>query len=313
EPNGLKGNLKLYFYSSPDGRAEVLWRGTWENDFLTGDELVRALTAGSPVAMSFLTTQNQTVWIPVEDGYSRHYYKYSDIYVSWNGLLFPMTGEFILPDYINAQPEVADWLAEGKTIPKDTLQDTIDEPVLDKAMLAKIPGGTFKYKGKERSIKPFTMNTSEINQGLYTAKCGKKDFGKHKSDSLPAHSVTWGEANSCCIALGGELPTEAEWEYAARAGSPHKYTLSSSAKDYAVFNGKKPVTVAGKKPNGWGLYDMFGNVAEWVKDDGFYFGKYKFLKGGSWKSKEKHLSVENSEEEDARYWSTHTGFRCVFR
>jgi formylglycine-generating enzyme required for sulfatase activity len=58
---------------------------------------------------------------------------------------------------------------------------------------------------------------------------------------------------------------------------------------------------------------MFGNVAECVRDDGFWYGKYKFLKGGSWKSREKDLNIENKEEEDGRYWGTHTGFRCVFK
>ncbi|MDR1830908.1 MAG: SUMF1/EgtB/PvdO family nonheme iron enzyme [Candidatus Fibromonas sp.] len=305
--NGLKGNLELNF-RSPDGRADVIWKGAWENDFLTGDALVRALTASAPAALAFLTVQNQTVWIPVEGGFSRHFYKYYDLNISWNGLLIPMKGSFSLPE----------WLA-GVVAPKDSLepqpQPPAEEPATPKPLLAKIPGGNLTYKGKDLQIKPFAINISAIDQGLYKDKCGKKDFNKYKGDSLPAHSVNWKEANSCCIALGGELPTEAEWEYAARAGSPANYIWPNNAnpKDYAEFNGKKPVAVAGKKPNGWGLYDMFGNVAEWVKDDGFWFGKYKYLKGGSWKSGESDLNIENSEEEDARYWGTHTGFRCVFK
>jgi hypothetical protein len=304
--NGLKGDLELYFYS-PDARAEVAWKGTWEHDFLTGDDLVRALTANAPLALAFLTTQNQVVWIPTEDGYLRRYYKYSELSVSWNGLLIPLKGEFILPDYIRTQPEVARWLAEKPP------QDIIVPEKAIYAEFAKIPGGTFKYKGKDTEVKPFTINTSTINQELYKAKCGEKNFGKYKDDSLPAHSVTWTEANKCCTMLGGELPSEAQWEYAARAGSPYPYPwANNSAKDYAVFGEKKPVAPFSKKPNGWGLYDMFGNVAEWVKDDGFWFGKYKFLKGGSYKSDEISLSVENAEEEDARYWGTPVGFRCVF-
>jgi hypothetical protein len=304
--NGLKGNLELYFYS-PDGRAEVGWKGMWEHDFLTGDNLVRALTASAPLALAFLTTQNHVVWIPTRGGYSRHYYKYSELNVSWNGLLIPMKGEFILPDYIRTQPEVARWLAE-----KSPQEEIVPEKQV--SALAKIPGGVFKYKGKDTEVKPFAMNTSTINQELYKDKCGKKDFGKYKNDSLPAHSVTWKEANKCCSLLGGELPSEAQWEYAARAGSPYPYYWANSAraKDYAVFGEKKPMAARSKKPNGWGLYDMFGNVAEWVKDDGFWFGKYKFLKGGSYKSDEINLNVENAEEEDARYWGTHVGFRCVF-
>jgi len=308
--NGLKGNLELYFYS-PDSRAEVAWKGTWEHEFLTGDDLVRALTASTPIAIAFLTTQNQVVWIPIKDGYSRHYYKYSELNISWNGLLIPMKGEFILPDYISIQPEVARWLAEKQ--PQEKIDTVPEKPMY--AEIVKIPGGRFKYKGKDTEVKPFAMNAITINQELYKEKCGnKKNFGKYKGDSLPAHSVTWTEANKCCTVLGGKLPSEAQWEYAARAGSPYPYywANSANAKDYAVFGEKKPVAARSKKPNGWGLYDMFGNVAEWVKDDGFWFGKYKFLKGGSYKSDEISLNVENAEEEDARYWGTHVGFRCVY-
>jgi len=307
DPAGLNGNLIL-FLRSTDGRAEVAWKGSWKNDFLTGNELVKALTASPPIALAFLTTQNQTIWIPVENGYSRHFYKYHELNISWNALLIPMEGEFILPDYILA------WL--GEPLPDTPLpKDSIVEIKADMAFLSKIPGGTFVYKGKVTTVNPFSINTREVSQNLYKAKCGEKDFGSLKGDSLPAHSVTWKEANSCCAVFGGDLPTEAEWEYAARAGVPYKYVWqeNDSAKNHAVFNAKRADVVGSKKNNGWGLYDMFGNVAEWVKDDGFWNGKYKFLKGGSYRSKEKDLSVENREEEDARYWGTHVGFRCVYR
>jgi formylglycine-generating enzyme required for sulfatase activity len=211
-----------------------------------------------------------------------------------------------------------EWLGlpqQDTLIPPPPPPDTVVKEQMAQAMLAEIPAGKFRFRGKVMEIKAFSMNTREIGQELYKAKCGDKDFGKYKNDSLPAHSVSWNEANSCCAELGGSLPTEAEWEYAARAGSPHEYIWASNEKatSYAVFDGQKPVAVAGKKPNGWGLYDIFGNVAEWVKDDGFWYGKYKYFKGGSWKSKEKDLKFENSEEEDARYWGTHVGFRCVYR
>jgi hypothetical protein len=318
DQNGLNGNLIL-FLRSPDGRAEVAWKGVWKNDFLTGGELVKALTASPSIALAFLTTQNQTMWIPVENGYSRHFYKYHELNISWNALLIPMEGEFILPDYILAQ------LGESKilpilpidTLPNDSLPNDsiVEETKAEMAFLSKIPGGTFVYKGKLTDIRPFSINTREVSQSLYKTKCAEKNFGKLKGDSLPAHSITWKEANSCCAAFGGDLPTEAEWEYAARAGIPYKYLWqeNDSAKNHAVFNAKKIEVVGSKKSNGWGLYDMFGNVAEWVKDDGFWNGKYKFLKGGSYKSKEKNLSVENREEEDTRYWGTHVGFRCVYR
>ena len=333
-PDGLNGDLVLLFRSK-DLRADVAWRGKWEHPFLPGDDLVRALTASTPMAMSFVTVQNQTVWIPVEGGYSRHYYNYHELNVSWNGFLIPLKGEFVLPDYLLAQQQVIDWLASARPaegqpsamileMPLDLLLESHTEavkletpPIIKYADIAKIPGGKLKRNGNEMEINPFGINTTPIRQNVYKEKCGaKKNFGKFKGDSIPAHSVTWSEANSCCISMGGELPTEAEWEYAARAGLPFDYIWDekSIAKDYAVFEEKKPAIVASKKPNDWGLYDMFGNVQEWVKDDGWWFGKYKYLKGGSWKTKDKdEFRFENHAEEDARYWGTHVGFRCVFR
>jgi formylglycine-generating enzyme required for sulfatase activity len=309
-PDGLSGNLILILRSK-DRRADVAWHGPWKNDFLTGDELVRALTASEPAAMSFLTVQNKTTWVPVKHGsFSRHFYKYYNLGISWNGLFIPMKGEFILPDYLLAQPIVAEWLAANA---KKTEGVVPEVEIRMAGGVAKIPLGTLEHKGSKMIINPFEINTSQINQSQYLASCSEKDFGKYKGDSIPAHSVSWNEASNCCRALGGDLPTEAEWEYAARAGLSHEYAWLGSAADYAVFGESGPVKVASKKPNGWGIYDMFGNVSEWVKDDGFWFGKYKFFKGGSYKSEEKDLKVENSKEEDARYWSPRVGFRCVFR
>jgi len=305
--NGLNGNLEFQF-RSPDGRADVAWKGAWENDFISGTALVQALTADVTSALAFITVQNKTLWIPTDSGYSRHFYKYYELNISWNGWVIPMKGTFILPE----------WLA--KFAPVDSVpvvpEPIVEEPQIIKAILVKVPNGRLKYRGKDIQMRAFAINAFTIDQSLYKEKCGaKKDFGNVKGDSLPAHSVTWNEANSCCTALGGSLPTEAEWEYAARAGSPLAYSWPSNAnpKDYAEFNGRRPIISGSKKPNAWGIYDMFGNVAEWVKDDGFWFGKYKYLKGGSWKSATKDLGIENREEEDARYWGTHTGFRCVFK
>ncbi|MDR2579771.1 MAG: SUMF1/EgtB/PvdO family nonheme iron enzyme [Fibromonadaceae bacterium] len=315
-PDGLRGDMVLIFRSR-DTRADVAWRGIWENNNLPGDELIRALMAVEPTALSFLTTQNRTAWIPIEGGFSRHFYKYYDLHISWNGMLIPLEGEFILPDYLAEQPVVAEWLAKGAVLEeKDTLR--IEEkhqlPVLAQASVVRIPSGTFTYKGRDREMRAFSINTSQINQSVYLDRCGKKkDFGRFRGDSLPAHSVTWREASQCCIALGGELPTEAEWEYAARAGVSHEFAWLENARDYAVFGKRGPVQIASKKPNNWGLYDMFGNVSDWVKDDGFWFGKYKYLKGGNFRSRERELKIEKRIEEDARYWGPHVGFRCVFK
>lgn len=96
-------------------------------------------------------------------------------------------------------------------------------------------------------------------------------------DALPATAVSWQEAQAACESFGGRLPTEAEWEYAARAGSQSAWSFGSDEKrlaDYAWYgegSAGRPHPVAQKKPNTWGLHDMPGNVWEWVAD---WYGPY---------------------------------------
>jgi formylglycine-generating enzyme required for sulfatase activity len=92
----------------------------------------------------------------------------------------------------------------------------------------------------------------------------KKDF--------PVVNVDWDEAAAYCKAHGGRLPTEAEWEYAARAGTTTPWTTGADAASldavawFAKNSDGQPHVVATKKPNAWGLFDMEGNVAEWTID-----------------------------------------------
>jgi formylglycine-generating enzyme required for sulfatase activity len=126
------------------------------------------------------------------------------------------------------------------------------------------------------------------------------------TDRFPVESVSWHDAVAFCDKLSAQpeekaagrvyrLPTEAEWEYACRAGTdtPFSWGKSASSRD-ANFDGnypyggaegpylKRPCPVGSYKPNPWGLYDMGGNVWQWCHD--WYKDDYKegVLRGGSW-------------------------------
>jgi len=119
--------------------------------------------------------------------------------------------------------------------------------------------------------KPYYMATTEVTQGQWKKVMGNNP-SQFKGDSLPVENVTWQEAqkfikklNELELHKSYRLPTEAEWEHAARAGAkkdiPWKDIEAS-----ANLNKKTPIAVKSKKPNAWGLYDMLGNVWEWVDD-----------------------------------------------
>jgi formylglycine-generating enzyme required for sulfatase activity len=137
--------------------------------------------------------------------------------------------------------------------------------------------------------KPFYLQTTEVTQGQWQALMGKNPSShKRCGDSCPVEQVSWEDAQRFIQKLNQKegtdkyrLPTEAEWEYACRAGSTPNgniTTLQCGVDDnlngigWYCGNSQNLIhPVAGKKPNAWGLYDMLGNVQEWCQD---WFGGY---------------------------------------
>jgi uncharacterized protein (TIGR03437 family) len=187
--------------------------------------------------------------------------------------------------------------------------------------------------------KAYWMGQTEVTVGAYkrfaqatgqTMPSGPSWDSGWRQDNLPMVNVNWDDARSYCIWAGGRLPSEAEWEYAARAGTQTKYYFGNDTAllgDYAwYYSNSRSVAhpVGQKKPNAWGLYDMLGNVWEWCQDwygsypsqavtdpQGPSSGAYRILRGGSWVSNSRDTRVSIRSSYLPGDWIFIFGFRCV--
>ena len=164
-----------------------------------------------------------------------------------------------------------------------------------------------------RITKPFYLGVTEVTQEQYERMIGTNP-SRFKGAQLPVENVSWEVAVEFCRKLSElpaersagrvyRLPTEAEWEYACGAGSTTAYyfgdddSMLGKYAWYARNSGGQTHPVGQKKPNGWGLYDMHGNVREWCSDwfeeytsaaeddpTGATAGSSRVIRGGSWGS-----------------------------
>ncbi len=230
-----------------------------------------------------------------------------------------------------------------------------------------IPGGWFEIGSEKGSpdespvhrvwVDSFLMDKYEVTQEQY-GRFPLPDPSHFKNPRHPTEQMNWNDAALYCNersrdeglepcydektwecdfeSNGYRLPTEAEWEYACRAGTDTKYSFGNDAsklRQYAWFAqnaAKKTHPVGQKKPNPWGLYDIHGNVAEWCND--FYSpdyykrspernpkgptkGKERILRGGAWNSTangcRSSYRVGDPSINDTCLASDAIGFRCV--
>ena len=194
-----------------------------------------------------------------------------------------------------------------------------------------------------RITKPFYLGVHEVTQEQYAAVTGHRPW---KGDGLvkegpdyPATCVSWEDAVEFCERLSARegctyrLPTEAEWEYACRGGSTTRLCFGDdplALGNYAWYDetavGQYAHRVGQKKPNGWGLFDVHGNVWEWCADwygRGYYAnspvvdptgpsaGLYRVLRGDSWFSSSQGVRSASRLRIGPGGRFQHFGFRCA--
>lgn len=158
----------------------------------------------------------------------------------------------------------------------------------------------------------FWIGETEVTQEAYQRVTGTNP-SRYRGSELPVEQISWNSANAYCKAIGMRLPTEAEWEYAARAGAQaSRYGSLDSIAWYGGNSQDHTHRVRAKLPNAFGLYDMLGNVWEWVEDPYERSGKnMRILRGGSFLNLPRDLRVSN------RLWALpetdhrNMGFRCA--
>jgi formylglycine-generating enzyme required for sulfatase activity len=175
-------------------------------------------------------------------------------------------------EFARAKGEIASMIA-GKTAGESK---TILLPGGVELTMVWCPPGTFTMWDQQVTLtKGFWIGKTEVTQAQWKSVMGNNPSDFTGDDNLPVDQVSWNDCQELCDKLGLQLPTEAQWEYACRAGSTGPYAGSGNLDEmgwYERNSGGKTHPVGTKQPNAWGLYDMHGNMLEWCED--WYSNRY---------------------------------------
>jgi len=189
----------------------------------------------------------------------------------------------------------------------------------------------------EVCVDDFYIGKYEVTQGQWKTIMGNNpSYFKACGDSCPVEEVSWNDAQTFIQKLNQQtgkkyrLPTEAEWEYAERSGGKSEQYSGGNDIDsvawYDKNSGNKTHPVGTKQPNGLGIYDMSGNVWEWVNDwyDGGYYknspkdnpkgpgsGTFRVLRGGCWANSARSTRSANRYGGNPDFGDSSYGFRLV--
>ncbi len=201
-------------------------------------------------------------------------------------------------------------------------------------------GSTDEKPPHEVCVSDFSMGKYEVTQGQWQKVMGNNPSNfKQCGPDCPVEQVSWNDAQEFIRKLNTQsgrqyrLPTEAEWEYAARSGGKdEKWAGTNDEAGVGKFawieknSGKMTHRVGLKKANGLGLHDMSGNVWEWCQDwynEAYYedspkdnppgadIGEQRVLRGGSWGDVALGARAADRDWSEPAYWGSNSGFRLV--
>jgi len=207
--------------------------------------------------------------------------------------------------------------------------------------LCGIPAGNFTMGGRGADetrhqvnlTKAFWLGRTPVTQGQWEILMGNSNSQSNRNN-LPVVGVRWGEAEEFCAKLNAKgllpsgwhftLPTEAQWEYACRAGTTDEYVEKIESVAWFSNNCHSTRVVATKLANAWGLHDMHGNVWEWCAD---WYGSYdagsitdpagpktgsdRVTRGGSWSTSSASCRAADRNRASPNSQSNNRGFRVV--